>query len=79
MPGDEGDLFVHRQLRFRICLEYMNCFFYFGGHAGYVDDNNSIYETYGFIEPDENLINVIINGGKETHGRFRQLLARSEL
>lgn len=68
MPGDEGDLFVTRQAPLPDMpgiYEFVS--FYFGGHAGYVDDNNSIYETYGFIEPDENLINVIINGGKETH------------
>lgn len=67
-PGDEGDLFVTRQAPLPDMpgfYEFVS--FYFGGHAGYVDDKNSIYETYGFYGPDENLIDVIINGGEDTY------------
>lgn len=67
-PGDEGDLFVTRQAPLpNLPGIYEFVTFYFGGHAGYVDENNLIYETYGFIDDDENIFNVIVNGGRGTY------------
>ncbi len=67
-PGDEGDLFVTRFAPFPdkpVVYQFVS--FYFGGHAGYVGPDNLIYETYGIPNADENFLDVIINGGRNTH------------
>lgn len=66
-PGASGDILVTRQSpipTYPGFYEFVS--FYFGGHAAYIGENNNIYETFGFPNYDETLLDVIINGGDST-------------
>lgn len=67
-PGAAGDIFVTQQsplVGYPGIHEFVT--FFFGGHAALVDQNNKIYETIGIPNSDEKLLDVIINGGADTH------------
>lgn len=67
-PGAAGDIFVTQQsplVAYPGIHEFVT--FFFGGHAAMVDQNNKIYETIGIPNSDEKLLDVIINGGADTH------------
>lgn len=67
-PGAKGDILVTRQAplpTYPGIYEFVS--FYFGGHAAYIGENNNIYETFGFPNYDETLLDVIINGGDSTY------------
>jgi hypothetical protein len=67
-PGAAGDIFVTQQsplVAYPGVHEFVT--FFFGGHAAVIDSNNRIYETIGIPDSDENLLDVMINGGRNTH------------
>lgn len=67
-PGSAGDIFVTQQsplVGYPGIHEFVT--FFFGGHAAILDQNNRIYETIGIPNDDESLLDVIINGGEDTH------------
>jgi hypothetical protein len=67
-PGAAGDIFVTQQsplVAYPGVHEFVT--FFFGGHAAVIDENNKIYETIGIPDADENLLDVMINGGRNTH------------
>lgn len=67
-PGAAGDIFVTQQsplVGYPGVHEFIT--FFFGGHAAVLDEQNRIYETIGIPDSDENLLDVIINGGRSTH------------
>jgi hypothetical protein len=67
-PGSAGDIFVTQQsplVGYPGVHEFVT--FFFGGHAAVLDSTNRVYETIGIPDSDENLLNVILNGGRNTH------------
>lgn len=67
-PGAAGDIFVTQQsplVAYPGIHEFVT--FFFGGHAAVIDSNNRIYETIGIPDSDESLLDVMINGGRNTH------------
>lgn len=67
-PGAAGDIFVTQTSPLAIypgVHQFVS--FFFGGHAAYVDNNNQVYETVGIPDSDEGFIDVVINGGRNTH------------
>jgi hypothetical protein len=67
-PGAAGDIFVTQQsplVGYPGIHEFVT--FFFGGHAAVIDSNNKIYETIGIPDSDEKLLDVMINGGRNTH------------
>lgn len=70
-PGAPGDIFLTQQAPFP---DYPGVYelitFYFGGHAAYFGEDNAIYETFGFPVGDESLLDVIINGGRESFAQI---------
>ena len=66
-PGDAGDIFVTQTsplAGFAGIHEFVS--FFFGGHAAVIDEQNMIYETIGIPNSDENLFDVMLNGGEDT-------------
>lgn len=67
-PGDAGDIFVTQRSPL-VAYPGVDQFvtFFFGGHAAVIDDSNTIFETIGIPNSDEKLLDVILNGGRDTH------------
>lgn len=67
-PGDAGDIFVTQQSPL-VGYPGVHGFvtFFFGGHAAVVDESNHIFETIGIPNEDEKLLDVMFNGGRNTH------------
>lgn len=67
-PGSSGDIFVTQQsplVGYAGIHQFVS--FFFGGHAAMLDENNKIFETVGIPDDDERLLDVMINGGRNTH------------
>ena len=66
-PGAEGDILVTRQSPFANkpgIYDFVT--FYFGGHAAYVGEDNTLYETSGMIGPGSNLFKTLFQGSDST-------------
>lgn len=67
-PGAMGDIFVTQTSPLAMypgVHQFVS--FYFGGHAAYVDEDNLLFETIGIPNSDEKLLDVMFNGGRNTH------------
>ena len=66
-PGAEGDILVTRQSPFANkpgIYDFVT--FYFGGHAAYVGEDNTLYETSGIIGSGSNLFKTLFQGSDST-------------
>lgn len=67
-PGAIGDIFVTQTSPLALhpgVHQFVS--FYFGGHAAYVDENNRLFETIGIPGASEKFLDVLLNGGENTH------------
>lgn len=67
MPGAEGDVFVTLQSPFPGypgINEFVS--FFFGGHAGYISNNNKVIEITGIPSGDESFFKVFFKGSDST-------------
>ncbi len=67
MLGAEGDVFVTQQSPFpNLPGVHQFVSFYFGGHAGYIGDDNRVYEIAGIPSSDESFLKVFFSGSSST-------------